>query len=146
MALAQDCPLEQPDLRPITERHYRLYQDYCYCWYTRELRNRIRIAAGFTSDGASVPRIAWTFAGLTPDGLIRAAALVHDFLYAYSGQLPPGAHQIEQQPSLWMPVTGRWSRRDADRLFASIMRESGVSRTRRRIAYLAVRAFGGSGW
>lgn len=146
MGTAEPCPLEQPDLRPISQRHYRLYQDYEYCWYPGALRNRIRIRAGFTSDGASVPRIAWTLSGLTPDGLIRAAALVHDFLYVHTGRLPAGAHELEESPGSWRPVSGRWSRRDSDKLFARIMRETGVSRLQRRVAYLAVRAFGSGGW
>jgi hypothetical protein len=70
---------------------------------------------------------------------------VHDFIYAHTGLLPVGTHEFEAAGS-WKPVTGRWARSDADRLFARIMREAQVPKLRRRLAYLAVRAFGGGAW
>ena len=141
-----DCDFEQPDIRPVAQDRYRVAQEYCYCWMLREVQNRIRIPAGYTHDGASVPRIAWLLSGVRPDGLIRAAALVHDYVYGFAGRLPVGAHEFKRQDGSWAPVQGDWSRRDADRLFARMMREADVPRFQRRLAYGAVRLFGGFGW
>ena len=141
-----DCKFAQPDSRPISMGLYRLEQDYCYCWMVEEIQNRIRIPQGYTYDAASVPRIVWTLSGVTPDGLIRAAALVHDFIYGYAGRLPEGSHEYKRDDSTWTPVLGRWRRREVDRLFARMMREAGVPRVRRRLAYGAARLFGAFSW
>lgn len=39
-----------------------------------------------------------------------------------------------------------WTREDAGRLFARLMREQGVARWRRRAAYLAVRIVAAASW
>jgi hypothetical protein len=138
--------LKQPLIVPITNKHYRLVEQYAYHWDLGGTRNRIVIPRGFTYDGASVPRLAWTLSGITPDGLIRAAALVHDWIYRHKGRLPQGSQQYREGNEPWQDAYGAWSRRDADRLFARIMREAGVSKWKRRMAYRAVRWFGGSAW
>lgn len=160
--MQDDCPpLVQPDILPVADRLYRLDEDYVYCWTIaagednrfaepsevgHQTRYRIIVPAGFTYDGASVPRLLWTLTGIRPDGLIRAAALVHDWLYFYEGRLPPGSFQYLNAQGQWENVIGRWSRRDADRLFGRMLREAGVARRRRRWAYRAVRAFGWIPW
>lgn len=88
----------------------------------------ILVPSGFRHDGASVPRLAYTISGLTPDGLIRAAALVHDFLYRFKGRVEPIS-----------------TRRQADALFVKIMRASGIRETQIWLAWLAVR-IGGPRW
>ncbi len=144
--MSLDCEFAQPDTRPVAKDMYRLEQEYCYCWMVEQVQNRIRIPAGYTYDGVSVPRIAWSLSGVTPDGLMRAAALVHDFIYAHEGRLPEGSHEFKRDDTTWTPVLGRWRRRDTDRLFARMMREAGVPRFRRRMAYRAVRLLGGFAW
>lgn len=139
------CQFTQPMIIPVAERTYRLEQEYQYCWLKDGINNRMLIPTGFTYDGASVPRFIWSLSGITPDGLIRAAALVHDWIYNHAGLLPPGFQQYLQEDQ-WLDVHGRWSRREADRMFSRIMRDAGVSRFRRRIAYLAVRLFGWFSW
>ncbi len=141
-----DCEFEQPDVRPVAKDLYRVAREYCYCWMLGDVQNRIRIPAGYTHDGASVPRIAWTLSGVRPDGLIRAAALVHDYVYGFAGRLPVGDHEFKRDDGSWAPVQGRWRRRDTDRLFARMMREADVPRFQRRLAYRVVRLFGGFGW
>ena len=138
--------LEQPLTVPISEKDYRLVEDYLYRWEKIEHEYRITVPAGFIFDGASVPRLAWTISGIRPDGLIRAAALIHDWLYQHDGLLPAGSHQFKGEDESWKNLVGRWSRKDADRLFARIMREAGVSKVKRRLAYLAVRTFGWRYW
>lgn len=91
------------------------------------------IPAGFRFDLASIPRVAWWL--IAPFELSIVAALAHDHLYrtggADAGIIPPGS---------------TYSRAQADRLFADLMRSEGVSAWRRRAAHAAVRAFGGGAW
>ena len=140
--------VDQPLNRPIGERLYELAEGWRYEWLdedTWEWR-RICIPQGYRYDGASVPRKAWTISGLTPDGLIRAAATVHDFIYDHRGAMPEGSCQYSWQ--------GEWrdaqdvvlTRKEADRLFLQILRESGVPARRCWLAYTAVRAFGWTFW
>ena len=74
-------PVNIPVLLGSGEEGYKLVETYSYSWTMPDrLRRAITIPKGFTYDGASVPRLVWTLSGITPDGLIRAAALVHDFI------------------------------------------------------------------
>lgn len=108
----------QPDNRPIGQNCYLLcekfeYNNGDYC---------VEIPEGFINDGASVPRWAWSIVGLTPDGLLRAAAIVHDFHYRF----------------------GIGTRKFADQLFYSMLIEYGVNKVRAKLAYAAVRIGGGN--
>lgn len=137
----------QPHIIPVSEGVYRLDQDYTYEYSHDGQKFRLFIPEGFMYDGTSVPRILWTLTGITPDGIFRAASLVHDYIYNYEGKLPVGVqtyYDIKDQT--WKIATGHWGRKSADKLFARMLREFGVSRTRRRFAYYAVRAFGYLYW
>ena len=138
--------LEHPLTIPVSDKYYRLVEDFTYTWEKNGNSYKITVPAGFIFDGASVPRIAWTISGIRPDGLIRAAALIHDWIYHYDGLLPEGSHQYLDEDNIWKNIYGRWKRKDADRIFARIMREAGMSKFKRRAAYLAVRMFGGFRW
>jgi hypothetical protein len=136
----------QPDLRPIGKRKYQLWQNWSYTWVKDDIIRRIKIPAGFISDGASVPRFLWTITGITPDGELRSAALIHDYLYGFGGNLPDGSYQkLDSSNSCslkWIDLDDIWTRKNADRIFARIMRECGVSMLKRRMAYRGVRTFG----
>lgn len=121
--------VSQPDIRPIGRRAYRLVEVFVV---RAKLSGdaddlAIEVPAGFELDGASVPRLVWTLSGLTPDGLIRAAALVHDYLYQHQGHLPG--------------TLSRVSRAASDQLFLDLMLAAGVGNKRARLAYRAVRMF-----
>jgi hypothetical protein len=45
-----------------------------------------------------------------------------------------------------MPVDKRFDRREADKLFLELMAQSKIAYRKCNVAYLAVRAFGGSFW
>jgi hypothetical protein len=137
--------LEQPLNRPVGERAYELVADWTYEWKHDGIRRRITVPKGFVCDGASVPRLVWTLTGILPDGLIRAAALVHDWLYKHQGRLPLGSYQ-EFRDGAWAGLDWVVSREVADRLFARIMREAEVRKVRRRMAYVTVRACGWWAW
>lgn len=88
----------------------------------------VTVPAGFLYDLASVP---WACQWCVPeDGLIRAAALVHDYLYEKNGNVDGVSY------------TRKW----ADRLFRELMIAAGLPKHRAEIAYRAVRLFGGWAW
>lgn len=77
------------------------------------------VPAGFETDFASVPRFFWRI--LPPIGSYKAAAVVHDFLYAAGSKV---------------------TRRLADAIFYEAMYAQGVSAWKRVAMYWAVRMFG----
>jgi hypothetical protein len=138
---------KQPNISPIARGLYRLEEDYCYQWEHNGSHYRITVPAGFRYDGNSVPRIIWTLAGITPDGLNRAAGLVHDFIYRHCGKLPANSFQTLSFNDEWVCIVSNiWSRHGADRLYARLLRVAGVSSYRRRIAYRGVRIGGALTW
>lgn len=151
--------IEQPDSRPVfltgeerkkygitADDAYRLHSQYIYQWTAPDGKDRrVIVPEGLIYDGASVPRWAWTVAGILPDGLIRAAALIHDYFYMYKGRLPVTCYQ-RQDHIHWFNVAAHWPRKDVDRLFARILRESNYPRHKRRMAYRAVRLGGWTAW
>ncbi|MDR7420027.1 MAG: DUF1353 domain-containing protein [Armatimonadota bacterium] len=80
------------------------------------------VPAGFVTDFASTPRLIWAW--LPPTGKYMGAAVVHDYLY----------------------VVDRCTRAEADAVFLEAMADAGVNVVRRRLMYLAVRAFGQEIW
>ena len=82
------------------------------------------VAAGFTFDGASIPRALWRVCGHPLEVPRVAAALAHDWLYA--AQL--------------------CDRKTADEIYLAICREVGISAWRCYVEYYALRAFGGAAW
>lgn len=96
--------------------------------------HRIMVPQGFEFDLASVPRLFWSV--IAPFELSIAAPLLHDFLYRYQGEPPPGAIEPPR----------RYGRLDADRLFRRVMEEEGVPPWRRLLAYAAVRWLSGFAW
>ena len=123
----------QPYVVPITDRLYRLGISYTYTWTTLRCRadqsmgctwQRITIPEGFVYDGATVPRWLWTLIGMTPDGLHRAAALMHDWMYAHRGFLPSNSYEISlDNGKTWEYAYGKWTRKATDLLFRKLLRE-----------------------
>lgn len=140
---------QQPDLEPIgyaDDGHplYRVRVNYIYQWTAPDGKERrLIVPYGFRCDGASVPKCLWHF--MLPDGLHRAAALIHDFLYDYRGQIPVGSYQ-RLDAGKWVVIDAPWKRVHADKMFARILRESNVPKFQRRNAYRAVRIGGWTFW
>ena len=86
----------------------------------------LTVPAGFSSDGASVPRFFWRIVFPPGEPGALRAAFLHDFIYRTH---PEG-----------------WSRAAADELFRKLLIEDGISRTSASLAYWGVRLFGGSSW
>lgn len=85
--------------------------------------NRITVKAGYKSDGASIPRVAWRVIG-NPFEEYLAAAVIHDILYD----------------------TEIWDRKKADECFLDLMECLGVGKIRRKLMYRAVRMFAAGTW
>lgn len=94
----------------------------------------ISIPAGWQWDGASVPRIAWTF--ISKEDLGELPAMGHDYL-SRCGGCPP-VHACHPYMT--------WTRAEADALFYWAMLDAGVVEWRARAAYTTVRVVGGRHW
>lgn len=133
----------QPDLRPITTKKYLLKEDYPVVVIDNSGTEYVlTVPGGFVGDGASIPRLVWTISGLRPDGIIRAAALVHDFIYRGKGKvlLKKLAAQVLGSRSYVIPRTS------ADLIFYDLMQVAGMVSFRSKLAYNSVRLFGWSSW
>lgn len=129
---------DQPDMRPVITG-YKLMDTFKYDEFhvykiKKDKSVYVEVPKDYLSDGASVPRIVWSISGLTPDGLIRAAALIHDYLYEHKGEIFVNAEKVT------------YSKKEIDILFKEIMIKSGVPWIRAQAAYFAVRSFGWTYW
>ena len=84
----------------------------------------VKVPIGFISDGASIPRFAWSIIGSPWGGKYTEAAIIHDYLY----------------------FTRTTTRKYADKIFILGMRDLGVSWWRRVTMYRSVRSFGWIPW
>ena len=92
---------------------------------------------GFKTDLASIPRLLWGF--IASFELSLVAPIVHDLIYGSAGAVTMPDGEV-------MPADKRFDRKEADDLFLELMTRSKVAYWKRNVAYLAVRAFGGSSW
>lgn len=88
---------------------------------------RIVVPAGFTSDGASVPRLLWALMPAWGDKGTRAAIL-HDYLLSIIPKVPGAAYRTD--------------RKAADAQFYDALIALGVPKWRARLCWLGVRAYG----
>ena len=82
-----------------------------------------RVPAGFTSDGASFPKIVYSIMGSPWGGKYGRPSVIHDFLYFK-----------------------KYNRKKADKIFLEAMQKCGVSFWKRRIMYRMLRLFGWLSW
>lgn len=138
--------LKQPHNTPIDSKRYKLVEVYKYTTNIYQgVPYKIVVPKDFIYDGASIPRILWSLSGIRPDGLIRAAALVHDFLYRYRGRLPKG-HSYYWDIETWRDSNSGYSRSESDKVFLELMGRAKISKVKRYLAYYAVRLFGRFSW
>lgn len=112
--------------------------DWVYWWTVDGVPRTIVIPEGFITDLSSVPSIVWWW--IPPWGL-RQACLPHDLLYARQGNISEQYFLVDGSPT-----SRAWTRKEADQLFARIMREDGVPKMKRRAAYWAVRMGARGAW
>ena len=83
----------------------------------------VKVPKGFITDGASIPKFAWSIIG-SPMGKYSAAAVVHDFLYH----------------------TKKYTRRKSDAIFLEAMKVLGVPWWKRKVMWLSVRLVAWISW
>lgn len=119
--------LSQPNLLPIFDGGRHAYQ-LAHEWKVETSAGSFFLPAGLITDGASVPRVFWSF--FPPDGLYRAATVLHDWLYAHRGIL--------------CKCCPAYSRRQSDALMLELSR---LHRARGAgLMHAVVRMFGGRPW
>ena len=142
--------LKQPIMIPTGEQEYTLFVEYVYSWPAMGNDGRVKeqklvIPKYYVTDGASVPRLAWSLTGIRPDGLNRAAALIHDIIYDFKGELPEGVHFVLKKGE-YVEANYKWTRKETDRICCRLLRQAGVSKVKRRMAYIGVRIGGWFSW
>jgi hypothetical protein len=131
-----------PRIEALGGNSYRLFEDYFYEWEKDKINYKLIIPKGFICDLASIPRLLWII--ISPFDL-GAAAVPHDWIYSFAGRIPSKSC-LKKNNNVWIEIEEPWSRKDTDRLFARMMRESNVSKFKRRSAFIAVRIFGSWVW
>lgn len=133
--------IEQPKNIPLPGGKYRLVEDYQYTWtHVDGVTYRMTIKSGFINDGATVHRLFWTLSGLTPDGLLRAGALIHDCVLKHQGKMPSTIME-KQVNNEWVPCKLQLTKLQADQLFRKILVESENKNWHIVLCYYAVRAY-----
>lgn len=120
--------IPQPVNVPLTDKLYLNLHDY-YC----PVGIPFRIPGGWINDGASSPRFGYFV--IRPDGLIRAGALVHDFICDNSGRF-----RAMRLDGIERDFIFTWS--EAARLFHTINLSSGLSQWKCHMAHEGVRLWG----
>ena len=92
------------------------------------------IPAGFTFDGASIPKFLRTF--FSPVGVLLIGGLVHDYMYKYAACKP----STEGAPLMLV------NQKDSDRIFRDINIEVNGFYTMNHLAYWSLRLGGFVAW
>jgi Protein of unknown function (DUF1353) len=140
----------EPDVLPISDKVYQLQSDYSVRVILRHQMVEITSPKGQLTDLASIPRWVWTLSGLTPDGLYRGAAVIHDYIYSkhvkgtnYS-RVGVALYEIKENfldSTLW-----NLTRAECDSVFNQLIQQAGETGWKQWAMYHAVRTFGGFFW
>jgi hypothetical protein len=136
----------QPDAVPIADERYRLRSDWEQKIEIEDVKLLWRIPKGFVWDGMSVPRFAWSLVGLTPDGIGRAACLLHDWLYEWAGKIPHDSCVLMISEHCYAHYAHEWTRKEADEMLREMLRASGEDRVHIGLCFSIVRTFGKGYW
>jgi len=74
----------------ISTRKFEIVDDYYL--FIPWLQETVKIPKGFIFDGASIPRIFWSF--LAPTGILFIPAIFHDYGYKYNKWLDKDGNDI----------------------------------------------------
>ena len=85
-----------------------------------------RVPKGFESDGVSTPSFLWHVISPPVHPHTIRGGIIHDWLYRHQ---PKG-----------------WTREAADKLFADVIEEDGLSPVQAQLAYAGLRLFGDKAW
>ena len=108
----------------MTAHAARLCEPYRAVIIIHGRRELLTVDEGFSTDGASIPRLLWRALGHPYQMPLLPCALAHDALYAVRLN----------------------SRSDCDAVFLDLMRRARMGLFKRLAVWLAVRAFGGWAW
>jgi len=122
-------------VRYIDGKYWVLLSPFEYYVGDKDDNEHIFVPAGFKTDFASIPRLAWPVMG-HPAGRHGKAAVIHDFLYRY----PDGGSVPDD---IVPPIR---SRRRCDQIFLEGMVVLGVAWWKRTVMYSAVRVGGRGVW
>ena len=112
---------------PLPDGKIRLDEDLVhYVWIADGVEIKVRVPAGFESDGASIPPFFWPLIGPPIGAPHLIPAVIHDFLCVRAFTYP---HRL---------IT--------DAIFFALLREHNVPYWKRCVLYLAVRFFGRFVW
>lgn len=111
----------RPHLEPVLEKNY---YELIEPWHVRTPYGDFTVPAGFTYDGASIPRFFWRVTGGPFQSPRCIAALLHDYLYA--------THKVD--------------RATADKIYRDMQIALGIAKYKARIEYRVLRIFGGLAW
>lgn len=137
--------VEVPKLLPFAKDRWLVAEDYVYSWEFEGNRFRITVPQNYITDGVTIPTVASWLIGVTRSGPAMGSALIHDYIYHHKGTLPIGVFQVYRNGG-WKNTEGRWRRSETDRLFGRMLRESGISKSQRRIMLFFVWLVGGLFW
>ena len=110
-----------PKLEPMETRNRYIL---AAAWTVRTPGLDFTVPAGFTFDGASIPRFLWRLCGSPYDAPRVIAALAHDFLYS--------VHVCD--------------RKTADAIYRDMQITLGIAGWKARVEYAALRIFGSAAW
>lgn len=138
--------LIQPDISPLPRNRYILDNDFEYVWISKGITYKIIVPKNFIYDGASIPRFLWSISGIMPDGIHRAASLIHDYIYHFEGRMPKNTLYLSDGENNWVEYRNKISRKDCDMLFYVMLKEYKVNLIRSNLMYYIVRVFGYFFW
>lgn len=130
-------PIVKPVPINTNEKSFLQFLWY-WLWYTRKWEiqekwiffignKKYYIPKGFIFDGASIPKIFWSY--LSPVGLLFIPAIIHDYLYSHG--------RLEGTTTLYL------NRKESDNLFKDVSETINNTKLLALPAWLAVRMFGG---
>lgn len=146
----------QPDLRPLPRPWWRpsyvLQSDYTAAFRAPDGRMlRVTVPRGLCVDGSTewialplglVPVCVLWLLGVSADGPHRAAAVVHDWLYAHRDAV---RYEVRIRDD-WAVHVGEIDRETADAAFLELCRAGGVLRWRAWIRWAVLRLVGWAWW
>ncbi len=111
-------------IEPISKDIWRVNKAFEYHVGYENSTQRIKIPAGYLTDGISIPRFCWVIVGHPLSGEAVQASVIHDFLYQY----------------------GLYDQKRSDDIFLEALIVLKVPVWKRQVMFRALRFFGWIAW
>ena len=136
--------ITQPQITPVNctkkgfahKQCYRNDADFKTQFFWNDFLVEYEIPKGFIYDGASIPWFLWSIIRVTPDGLHRAATILHDALYIAKGKVAVLYLRRNEELNITL------SRKEVDQIFLQQMLFLGMPEKKAKLMYRGVRIFG----